>query len=189
MHALSDTDVRMAAADYRLMSRKAVDALLGLRETHRFLRGMVQWLGFPVAEIRFRPDNRRAGVSKYTFAKMLNLALAGILSFSKVPLRLALLLGLLSVGSSFFMAVWAIAGWCGNGSGATVAFALVLTSVHLVGGSILVCLGIVGEYVGCIYQEVKRRPLYVVKEQWPKATANTSSLFESRKAMPERRAC
>src|SRR5260370_12448709 len=98
MSLVGDTEIRMSAADYRLMSRRALDSLVELKETHRFLRGMVQWLGFPAAEIPFRPVTRKAGISKYTLGRMANLAFDGLISFSKVPLRISLLLGLGSVG-------------------------------------------------------------------------------------------
>ena len=172
MNLLSDTDVRLAAADYRLMSRKAVDALLQLRETHRFLRGMVQWLGFSVAEVPYRPAPRQAGVSKYTFRKMMTLAVDGMLSFSKLPLRLALALGLAATLSGLALAIWPVLNLL---SGVRPApSALLLASVHLIGGAILVCLGIVGEYVGRIYQQVKGRPLYLVKERWLEAHAQAA---------------
>src|SRR4051794_3769659 len=89
MRYVSDTEVRMAASDFRLLTRRAVDALLKLHETHRFLRGMVNWLGFPTATVPFRPATRGGGVSKYTLRRMANFAVDALLSFSKVPLRLA----------------------------------------------------------------------------------------------------
>jgi dolichol-phosphate mannosyltransferase len=159
---LSSTDIRMAAADYRLMSRRALDALLRLRETHRFLRGMVQWLGFPAAEVPFRPGGRRAGVSKYGLLRMLNLAGDGLLSFSCVPLRIATFLGLLSVAFSLIFSAYLTACWLLGGEGPGMG--AVLASMHLLGGCILCAVGLVGEYVGRIYEQVKGRPLYVLKE-------------------------
>lgn len=161
---LSDTEVRMSAADYRLMSRRALDSLLELNETHRFLRGMVQWLGFPSAEIFFQPLSRKAGVSKYTVRRMANLAFDGLISFSKVPLRLSLLLGLGAIGigllggTVFFLRALFFVEAMSIGS------AFLLTSLYLMGGCILCGLGIVGEYVGRIHDQVKGRPLYVLKE-------------------------
>src|SRR5262249_25947160 len=112
---VSDTDIRLAAADFRLMSRKAVDALLQLRETHRFIRGMVQWLGFAVAEVPFQPAGRKAGVSKYTLRRMVNFAFDGILSFSKVPLRFSIFLGLLALSASFLVGCWTAVNWALSG--------------------------------------------------------------------------
>jgi dolichol-phosphate mannosyltransferase len=164
MRWLSETEVRFAAADYRLMSRRALDALLQLRESHRFLRGMVQWLGFPTAEVPFQPALRQAGVSKYTVRRMTSFAADALLSFSRLPLRLALGLGLPAVlfglGYGGYTAVRALL-WPASFE-ATWAFLLV--SVYLVGGCILCGLGLVGEYVGRIYEQVKGRPLYVLKE-------------------------
>src|SRR5438309_3229014 len=108
MSWLSDTEIRMSAADYRLMSRRALDRLLELHETHRFLRGLVAWLGFPSAEVSFQPVSRRAGVSKYTFRRMANFAFDGLMSFSKVPLRLSLVLGLGAVGFSLLFTAYAM---------------------------------------------------------------------------------
>jgi glycosyltransferase involved in cell wall biosynthesis len=172
MSFLSDTDIRLAAADYRLMSRKAVDALLQLRETHRFLRGMVGWLGFPVAEIPFQPAVRKAGVSKYTFRKMFNFALDGMLSFSKLPLRLALVLGVVTILVSLFLSGWAIVRLLLPHGGTDLGSALLIISTQFIGGCILLCLGIIGEYVGRIYQQVQGRPIYLLKEYWPQSPAD-----------------
>jgi dolichol-phosphate mannosyltransferase len=179
MRALSSTDIRMAAADYRLLSRKAVNALLRLRETHRFLRGMVQWLGFPAAEVPFRPGGRKAGVSKYGLRRMLNLAGDGILSFSRVPLRVATFLGLAAValgliGSAAFAGHWLLSS--DNGG---AGWMVLLLATQLLGGSILCALGLIGEYVGRIYEQVKDRPLYVLKDASPAADAEEGQTGQS----------
>lgn len=166
---LSDTEVRAAASDFRLMSRKALDALLRLHETHRFLRGMVNWLGFPTATVPFMPASRAGGVSKYTVRRMLTLALDGMLSFSKVPLRLALLLGallfLLGLGEGAWALAQALFKPAASGTG------VVLAALFLVGGCVLGALGVLGEYVGRIYEQVKGRPHYLLKEASPPAPA------------------
>jgi polyisoprenyl-phosphate glycosyltransferase len=164
MSWLSDTEIRMSAADYRLLSRRALDSLLELRETHRFLRGLVSWLGFPTAEISFQPVSRQGGVSKYTFRRMMNFAFDGLMSFSKVPLRLSLLLGLGAVGVSVFFSFYALLRGLFTPGTLAAGSTLVLISVYLMSGCILCSLGIVGEYVGRIYEQVKGRPHYVVKE-------------------------
>jgi polyisoprenyl-phosphate glycosyltransferase len=166
---LSDTEVRAAASDFRLMSRKALDALLQLHETHRFLRGMVNWLGFPTATVPFMPASRAGGVSKYTLRRMLTLALDGMLSFSKAPLRLALLLGALLFLSGLAEGTWALAQalFTQTASGMGV----VLAALFLVGGCVLGALGVLGEYVGRIYEQVKGRPHYLLKEASPPAAA------------------
>jgi dolichol-phosphate mannosyltransferase len=161
---LSDTEVRAAASDFRLLSRQAVDSLLRLHETHRFLRGMVNWLGFRTATVPFHPANRGGGVSKYTFRRMLGLALDGMLSFSKVPLRLALGLGLAALALGLGDAGYALAHAAFGSTPTGWAYHVLLIALFLVGGCTLVALGIVGEYVGRVYEQVKGRPLYLLKE-------------------------
>jgi len=163
MRLLSDTEIRAAAADFRLMSRRAVDALLHMREAHRFLRGMVQWLGFPSAEIPFVVQPRAAGRSKYNLRRMLTLAADGAISFSRTPLRLVMVSGLLLSGLGLVGTAASLGYWLTR-SGAEAGWAVVLGVLLLIGGGMLFALGIVGEYVGRIYEQVKARPLYVVKE-------------------------
>jgi dolichol-phosphate mannosyltransferase len=172
MRWLSETEMRIAASDYRLMSRRSVDALLRFPETHRFLRGMVHWLGYPTATVRFQVASRGAGRSKFTFRRLFAFAIDALLSFSKAPLRLSFLLGML------FIMLGAVAGGyevvralLGHGLGDWV-----VTTVLVVGGCNLAALGLVGEYVGRIYEQVKGRPLYLLKEEWPDRAAQTGSL-------------
>ena len=165
----SDTEIRMSAADYRLMSRRALDSLLELKETHRFLRGMVQWLGFPSAEVSFRPVSRQAGVSKYTLKRMANLAFDGLISFSKVPLRISLLLGLAAMGFGVVSGAVLLFRLLFAPAGMSIGSLFLVTSLYFIGGCVLCSLGMVGEYVGRIYDQVKDRPLYVLKEtSWDK---------------------
>jgi dolichol-phosphate mannosyltransferase len=163
MRSLSDTPVSSAASDYRLLSRPAVDALLRLHEKHRFLRGMVNWLGFRATTVAFHPASRGAGATKYTLRRMLALAIDAMLSFSKLPLRLSLVLGLILIvlGIGFGTLMLGQSLLWGDGLGVPE---LVLVALFLIGGSILCALGIVGEYVGRIYEQVKGRPLYLLKE-------------------------
>jgi dolichol-phosphate mannosyltransferase len=165
MRWLSDTEVRTAASDFRLLSRKAVDALLRLQETHRFLRGMVHWLGFRMATVSFMPASRAAGISKYTLRRMIGFAADGMLSFSKLPLRISLLLGGmlllggLTYGGGALLA--ALLGALTQGAMQHVVVVLLL----LVGGCVLCSLGVVGEYLGRVYEQVKGRPIYLLKER------------------------
>ncbi len=169
MRWLSDTPVSSAASDYRLLSRKAIDSLLRLHEKHRFLRGMVNWLGFRTTTVAFHPASRGAGVTKYTLRRMLALAVDAMLSFSKLPLRLSFVLGglfaLLGAGHGMVLLMRALFGASIGGD------SLVLAALFLMGGAILGCLGIVGEYVGRIYEQVKVRPLYLLKESSPDLAA------------------
>jgi dolichol-phosphate mannosyltransferase len=179
MRLLSRTELRASAADFRLMSRRALDALLRLQETHRFLRGLVSWLGFPTATVTFAPAGRGGGVSKYTFRRMLGFAVDGLLSFSNAPLRLVLGggVGLLGAGLLLLLAA------CGRGvCGAAVdwGWTSLLAALLLVGGAVLCGLGVVGEYVGRIYEQVKGRPLYLLKETSAEAPAALRAPFGDR---------
>jgi dolichol-phosphate mannosyltransferase len=170
MGALSDTDIRMAASDFRLLTRKALNALLQLKERHRFLRGMVQWLGFPAAEVHFQPDERKAGATKYTFRRMLRLAGDGLFSFSSAPLRLAGYAGALAILIGLGHSVWLLVDLVRSGGRASPGWSYLVASTHFLGGAILCALAVVGEYVGRIFEQVKERPLYVLKGQSHDAT-------------------
>jgi polyisoprenyl-phosphate glycosyltransferase len=163
MRTISNTEVVEGVADFRLMTRPAVSAFLRMGESHRFVRGMVQWLGFRCATIRYTPNARIAGRSSYTLRSMIGLALTGMLSFSKTPLRLPIYLGLIlalaGVGCSLWLTVGVILGTLAN-----PLLWLILAGMNLIGGVTLLSLGIIGEYVSRIHDEVKGRPLYLLKE-------------------------
>ncbi|QUV87789.1 MULTISPECIES: glycosyltransferase family 2 protein [Chloracidobacterium] len=160
----SGTPIIPGAADFRLMSRLAVNSFCAMRETHRFNRGLVSWLGFRTAAVPFDAPARFAGESKYSLTRMLRFAVHGLVSFSVWPLRMATLLGFGMAAFAalyivyalyvFFVLRWTVPGWTST-----------LVTVLLIGGVQLISLGLVGEYVGKIYEEVKRRPLYVVRER------------------------
>ncbi len=171
MALLSDADIRLGASDFRLLSRRALQGLLQLREQHRFLRGMVQWLGFPSAEIPFTPDQRRAGQSKYTLRRMLRLAGDGLFSFSRVPLRLASYLGLAAVGIGLAHSAWCVFQAVRGAEHTPLDLEYLTVATHLLGGTILAAVGFLGEYVGRIYEQVKGRPIYILKEQSPRLAA------------------
>jgi len=154
--------VREDSGDFRLMSRRALDALNKLREQHRFIRGMVGWLGFRTAEVHYDRGPRVAGVTKYPFRRMMRFAVDATVSFSSFPLRLAYLLSaglslifcgylLYSTFMHAFFGQSVVPGW----------FSLVILVIAF-GAINLVCLGIIGEYVGRIFEQVKERPLYLV---------------------------
>jgi dolichol-phosphate mannosyltransferase len=163
MRHMSGMDVRPAAADFRLLTRKALDALLRMPERHRFLRGMVHWLGFPTAEVPFSAPPRFAGRSKFTAVRMIRLARDGLLSFSRVPLHAALLLA----GAMLFVSLigttitWA---FCRpEGSAGWLILALIAGG-HLAGGAVWVALVAFSEYLARIHEQVLGRPLYVVEQ-------------------------
>jgi dolichol-phosphate mannosyltransferase len=171
MRVLSDTELRSAAADFRLMTRPAAQALVHMPERHRFLRGMVSWLGYRTATVYFTPASRCAGHSKFTLWKMVNFALDGMMSFSKLPLRLALGLGLGATAAALLLAVvGGLHGLLATGPTDWGWYGLMVTLL-LVGGAVLGSLGVLGEYVGRIYDQVKGRPIYLIKEASPAAEA------------------
>jgi dolichol-phosphate mannosyltransferase len=162
LNRLSDTEIALDAGDFRLLGRRAVDALLSMPERDRFVRGMVGWVGFQQAGVPYRREARAAGATKYPLGKMLRFALDGVVSFSFAPLRLAVWLGFAASALALAGVVYSIVVWL---AGDTVpGWTTLSIAVLFLGGLQLLSLGIVGEYVGRIYREVKRRPLYVVDE-------------------------
>jgi dolichol-phosphate mannosyltransferase len=151
------------SGDFRLMSRRALDALLSMPERNRFLRGMTVWVGFRQSAVKYHRDPRLAGETKFTFSKMLRFSLDAISSFSHAPLQAATLLGFV-VSILAFLAIPATI--IARFTGAFVpGWASALIVVLLLGGIQLITVGLIGEYVGRIYDEVKRRPLYLVNER------------------------
>lgn len=156
-------DIVYNHADFRLMSRRALLALMAYPERNLFLRGMVTALGFRTAKVFYDRRERFAGQSKYPLGKMVSFALDGITSFSVRPLRYIAMLGLLFILISVAVIVYGVAVYC---QGNTIpGWTSLLVSVWFIGGAILLALGIMGEYVGKIYKEVKRRPRYFVEEE------------------------
>jgi dolichol-phosphate mannosyltransferase len=162
---LTDLHIPEDSGDFRLMDRKVVDALQQVREHHRFMRGLSVWVGFKRAEVEYVREERFAGRSKYPLRSMLRFATDGITSFSHVPLQLAMTLGFLFAGVAM-LGIPAIVALRFSGSREFFGQATTLVSVLLLGGVQLICLGIVGEYLGRIYNEVKRRPLYLISGKW-----------------------
>ena len=162
MRHCSGMDIRPAAADFRLLSRSALDALLSLPERHQFIRGMVHWIGFRTAEVRFQAPPRLAGKSKFTILKMVRLARDGLLSFSRVPLHAAI------VFCAMLLILSGLACF-----GAWLAFApadslrwLLLTGIvgiHAMGGGLLIVLFAISEYIARIHEQSLGRPLYVIE--------------------------
>lgn len=162
LNRISDTPIVPGAADFRLLDRSVVEALEGMNERARFLRGMVSWVGFRQTSISFQAPPRLHGVSQYSFRKMVRLAMAGITNFSKAPLRLATWLGFLAALAGIPYALWAI--YAKLFTDQTVPGWTSITVLLLfLGGVQLLCLGILGEYLGRVYDEVKQRPLYLVR--------------------------
>jgi polyisoprenyl-phosphate glycosyltransferase len=158
---LAQVELQHNSGDFRLLDRRPLDALLAMRERNRFLRGMTVWVGYTQAAVPYHRDARYAGETKYTLPKMLKFSLDAISSFSHRPLQLATLLGFLISGLAFIaipvVVILRIAGSYLPGFGSVTILVLLL------GGIELIAIGIIGEYVGRIYDEVKGRPLYLVR--------------------------
>jgi polyisoprenyl-phosphate glycosyltransferase len=182
MRLLCEKEVREAVSDYQLLSRKALDGLLRLRETHRYLRGMVNWLGFPMVSVTFRVGRREAGVSKFTFGRLSGYAVDALLSFSKAPLRVPFFLGLAAVLVGLGCGVYGLASAAFAWGSLAPGWMAVLASLHLLGGAILCSLSLVGEYVGRTYEQVKGRPLYLLKESSPRSEAHRAGRKRRRRA-------
>ena len=161
---LSDTEVPLDTGDFRLMDRKVVEAIRQMREHDRFLRGIVSWMGFRQIAVPYRRAARAAGQSKYPLLKMVRFALDAIVSFSAVPLRLVLTMGLVGFGAAIVGMIWAIVAPLFVGVWIS-GWALLLIAVLFLSSVQLVCLGVIGEYVGRIYREAKRRPLYLLAQR------------------------
>lgn len=162
---LSDTQIPLDTGDFRLMDRSVVDALLSMPECDRFVRGMVSWLGFSQVAVPYCRGARLAGKTKYPLFKMVKFATDGIVSFSIIPLRLATWLGFLASFLSVCGIVVVLLERYLGVLGLVRGWSSTVIAVLFIGGVQLICLGIIGEYVGRIYGETKRRPLYVVRER------------------------
>jgi len=158
---LAQVPLEHNSGDFRLLDRRALDALLSMRERNRFLRGMTVWVGYTQAAVSYQRDSRYAGETKYTLSKMLKFSLDAISSFSHRPLQLATLFGFL-ISTLAFVAIPIVVVLRILGS-YLPGFSALTIVVLLLGGIELIAIGIIGEYVGRIYDEVKGRPLYLVR--------------------------
>jgi dolichol-phosphate mannosyltransferase len=165
INAISGTRVLPGAADFRALSRQAVDALKAMPEYHRFLRGMVSWIGFSTVILPYQPAERISGISKYSFSKMFRLAMDAIFSFSLMPLYIGLSMGGLLLCLALAEMVYVLSFWVtGRTSNLAPGWSSLMFVILIVGGILMVLLGFIGVYVGYIFQEVKRRPVYLVKK-------------------------
>lgn len=159
---LSDVQIPVDAGDFRLMSRRAVDLINSMPEAHRFVRGMIGWLGFKQVPLMYDRQPRRTGTTNYPLRRMVRLAIDAITGFSNRPLRIASLLGMMFAVLGLAGVLLSVAGWF---FGRTVpGWTSVMVVVLTLGGIQLTVLGIIGEYLGRLYIESKRRPLYVIDE-------------------------
>ncbi|PKO06848.1 MAG: glycosyltransferase [Chloroflexi bacterium HGW-Chloroflexi-3] len=160
---ITDVKIPLDTGDFRLMDRKVVSVMNTMREHHRFLRGMSAWVGFKQVGVTYKRAARLAGETKYPIKKMMKLALTAITGFSYVPLQIATYMGFISAGISL-IAIPVVILMRILGSQQFIGQATTLIAVLFLGGVQLISLGILGEYIGRIYDEVKGRPLYIVSE-------------------------
>jgi len=179
---LASVDLPADSGDFRLLDRRPLDALLSMRERARFLRGMTAWVGYTQTVVEYDRDPRLNGETKYTLARMIALSLDAISSFSHLPLQLATWCGFALSAFSFacipLIVVLRLAGSYLPG------FGTVTVAILLLGGIQLIALGIIGEYLGRIYDEVKRRPLYLVREPRTDASSDAVAPSERQPAEP-----
>ncbi len=161
LHALTSIDIPMDTGDFRLMDRAVVDQLNALPERNRFLRGLVCWVGFKRTGILYERKERIAGKSKYPLRKMFRLAMDGITSFSTTPLKISFLTGTVATTVAFGLFVWSVLEKFLNPVTTVPGWASLMTAIVFFGGIQLMSIGILGEYIGRIYEEVKQRPLYI----------------------------
>jgi glycosyltransferase involved in cell wall biosynthesis len=163
MQKVGAVDLPRQAGDFRLLSRPAVEAVKQVREQHRFMKGLFAWVGFPQKAVLYDRDPRAAGSTKWTYWKLWNLSLEGITSFTIAPLKLATYLGLVTAVGAFFYGMYIIVDTLVFGN-PVPGYPSLMVVVLFLGGIQLIFLGIVGEYLGRVFNETKRRPLYFVKD-------------------------
>jgi polyisoprenyl-phosphate glycosyltransferase len=161
---LADVDIPTDTGDFCLMDRRVVDVLNAMPERNRYIRGLRSWVGFRQTAIQFERDPRFAGDVKYTFRKSFALAISGLVSFSKVPLRLSTYLGLFAALVALIMAILVLYWRIVYPSSPLTGLSAIIVAIFFLGAVQLLSIGILGEYIGRIYEEVKNRPLYTLSE-------------------------
>jgi len=166
INAISGTRMLPGAADFRGLSRQVVDALKSMPEYHRFLRGMVSWMGYRSVILPYHETRRLAGKSKYSFGKMVRLAMDAIFSFSLMPLYVGMTLGGILLCLAAGQILYVLSFWLtGRSSELVPGWSSLMSVMLVIGGMLMILLGFIGVYVGYIFQEVKRRPVYLLKKR------------------------
>lgn len=166
INMVSGTRIASGAADFRALSRQAVEALKSMPEYHRFLRGMISWMGFKSVILPYHQPERVGGRSKYSLGKMLRLASDAIFSFSLIPLYIGLSSGLVFFALAFIQLTYVLALWLtGNTERVVPGWSSLMGVLLIASGIIMILLGFIGVYVGYIFQEVKKRPIYLLKKR------------------------
>lgn len=163
IRVFSRVEIPADTGDFRLMSRCAVDALRQLREQHRFMKGLFAWVGFRSKPLEYRRDPRLAGQTKFSYWKLWNFALEGITSFTIAPLKIASYLGLFIALAAFFFGAWVVLRTIFFGEPVR-GYPTILVTILMLGGAQLFFIGILGEYLGRVFGETKRRPLYLIQK-------------------------
>ena len=163
INRLSDVEIPLDTGDYRIISKKIKEIVVSMPEYNKFLRGQIAWAGFKQTSILYKRDERYAGATNYSYAKMFKFALDGITAFSNMPLRLATYMGFVVSLVAFFAIIYTLFQKYVNGS-VVQGWSSLMVSILFIGGVQLICLGIIGEYLARILDNVKKRPLYIVRE-------------------------
>ena len=164
LRKLADVNIPSDTGDFCLMDRQVVDVLNAMPERNRYIRGLRAWIGFRQTSVSFERDPRFAGEVKYTFRKSFSLAINSLVSFSRIPLRFSTYLGLLSAILAMLMAILVLYWRLYQTNSPLTGFATIAIAIFFLGSVQLICIGILGEYIGRIYEEVKSRPLYTLAE-------------------------
>jgi len=162
IQAASRVKIPADTGDFRLLSRRAVKALNKLREQHRFMKGLYAWIGFPQKAVRYHRDSRKAGQTKWNYWKLWNFALEGFTSFTIGPLKVATYLGVSTAAAAFLYALWIIYKTLAHGD-PVAGYPSLMVVILFLGGIQLMTIGVLGEYLGRMFDETKQRPLYFVK--------------------------
>ena len=165
LNALSDVDIPKDTGDFRLVDRKVVDVINSLPEHNKFLRGLFSWVGFEQKAFEYERKERFAGKTKYPLKKMLKLASDGIIGFSTKPLKIVEGLGIFSIIMSFIILVYSLLSYAFSWHSLTAGWTSIMVTLTFLGGSILVSLGMIGEYIARIYDESKARPQYIIDKK------------------------
>ena len=166
INTISGTRMEPGAADFRGLSRQAVEALKAMPEYHRFLRGMISWMGYRSVILPYHEPGRVAGKSKYSFGKMFRLAMDAIFSFSLMPLYLGMTMGGILLCLAAGQIIYVLSFWfTGRSSELVPGWSSLMSVMLVIGGMLMILLGFIGVYVGYIFQEVKRRPVYLLKKR------------------------
>ena len=163
LNALSDVEIPKDTGDFRLVDRKVVEVINSLPEHNKFLRGLFSWVGFKQIPFEYERKERVAGKTKYPLSKMLKLAQDGIFSFSTKPLRIVGTMGIISILISIIILIYSILSYIFNWNDLASGWTSMMVTMTFLGGMILISLWMIGEYVGRIYDETKRRPEYIIE--------------------------